>query len=88
MRIVTEQSVEQDVNPDALRRLRDVLGPCDFADVCCIGAEGGPMVYLRCPGAPHGVIVDTRSLDSAHVRWIVDSLAASASLQRDELKLT
>jgi hypothetical protein len=84
MRVVVESLVERDVHRTVVERLRVALEPATFADACCIGAMGGATVYLRCPDAPHGVIVNTAQLGPEYIRWILDALAGSVAASQAE----
>jgi hypothetical protein len=72
MRVVIEELARKDVAATALQRLEAALQPLTFAPVCCIGALGGPTVYLRCPDTPHGVLVNSTSMDESTVEWAIE----------------
>jgi hypothetical protein len=79
MRVVIDELAQRDVNAADLAELRAALEQATFADACCIGALAGATIIIRCPNAPHGVIVDTSQLAPSYVRWIVNALEGSVS---------
>jgi hypothetical protein len=82
MRVVIEELATKNISSTALEQIRAALESESFSDACCIGALAGTTVYLRCPNAPHGVIVDTQHLDEYYINWIVNALAGSVRAGR------
>ena len=77
MRVLIEQYVTQNVSDESITPLVAAIEGEDFSDACCIGGIAGTSIYLRCPGAPHGVVADGASLDDDKIRRIIQMLKAS-----------
>jgi len=81
MWIVVEAAVRHEVSAAPLQSLTEALEAATFADSCTIGSLGeGGEVYLRCPSARHGVILDTRHLSEERLRWILATLEGSIGI--------
>lgn len=76
MRIV----VENGVDTTGLDALFHALCNCEAAEACCVGDIDKDSVYLRCPGAKHGVIFCRADNSETSIRWAIDTLKTSVAL--------
>lgn len=48
---------------------------------CYIGAVGVDKLYLRCPNAKHGVLVERNEINDAVISWAIHALINSLIIQ-------
>lgn len=72
--------VENGVDTAGLETLLHALKTCDVTAACCIGGIDKGSVYIRCPGAMHGIIFCRNDNNEPSIRWAIDALKNSLAL--------